>query len=131
MLEAKLDYKKEDKESIFYRYKMGAYTIWFSQYKDNGRRESHRNCVGCIFSVGIQAKSNEYPSLFVGEKIGTNQGYPNEYRYNFCTSGLQLEDIGETIKKIKYAQKVLESVKYFFEHSEHKKLFDRRKELEK
>ena len=122
MLEAKLDYKKEDERSVFYRYKMGVYTIWFSQYKDN-----ISGVAGCIFSVGVQAKSNEYPALFVGEKIGTNQGYPNEYRYNFCTSELQLEDMEDVIKKIRYAKRVLESIKYFFENSEHKKLFDRRK----
>ena len=59
LLDAKLEYTKENNDSIFYRYCIGGYQIWFSQYKDNGKKCSHQNLVGCIFSVGVAPKKNQ------------------------------------------------------------------------
>lgn len=59
-MEKILELKKEQEDNkLFYRYRVGTYTVWFEQYQDNGKKQKNQNLLGCIFSVGVRNEDSE------------------------------------------------------------------------
>lgn len=130
-LKMKLVYTKEylKDKTIFYRYEIGGYQVWFEQHQDNGKDNRHQNCVGCIFQISIAPLKDEGLKLSIYERVGSNKGWPNDYEYEHKNWRLKLEDMDVYIKSVKRAKLVLASIKYYIENSFHYELFQQRERL--
>ena len=125
-----LELRKEiNEEEVFYRYRCGAYKIWFTQFQDNKQKTFNQNCVGCIFQVHIAADSNDYMSLWVREEIGKDNGYPDTFEIDQIPHRIELSDSNEFLNKLNYALEHLKTIKEFFFNSEHYELFKQRESL--
>ena len=118
-----------DPDGIFYRYRIGKYIFWFTQHQDNGKKNKHQNCMGCIFGVHIQADDDSCFPLRIWAKIGSDLGYPEEFFIDGLDNKLALDNFNEFNDKITYAQECLYQIKDFFYNSEHYELFKQREKL--
>ena len=128
-----LEFKKQDDnrpDEIFYRYRCGRYIFWFTQYQDNGKKAHNQNCMGCIFQVHVAADSNDYISLWVNERIGGDNGYPDTFEISEIPYRVELSNSRQFLDKLNYALEHLQIIKDFFFNSEHYELFKRRTQLE-
>lgn len=121
--------KQINEEEVFYRYRCGAYTIWFTQFQDNGKKTHSQNCVGCIFQTHIAADSNDYLSLWVAERIGADKGYPDTFEIEEIPHRIELASASEFLNKLNYALEHLQIIKDFLFNSEHYELFKERSDL--
>ena len=118
-----------DTDEIFYRYRIGKYIFWFTQYQDNGKKCKHQNCMGCIFGVHTQCDDDSCFPLRIWTKIGSDLGYPEEFFIGGLDNKLALDNFNEFNDKLTYAQECLYQIKDFFYNSEHYGLFKKREEL--
>lgn len=130
-LKMKLVYTKEylKDKTIFYRYEIDGYQVWFEQHQDNGKDNRRQNCVGCIFQISIAPLKDEGLKLNIYERVGSNKGWPNYYEYEQNHWRLKLEDMDVHIKSVKRAKLVLASIKHYLENSFHYELFQSREQL--
>lgn len=121
--------KQINEEEIFYRYRCGVYTIWFTQFQDNGKKTRSQNCVGCIFQVHVAADSNDYLSLWITEKLGNDKYYPDTFEVEKMPHHIELADSYRFLNKFNYAIEHLQIIKDFLYNSEHYELYKKRVNL--
>ena len=121
--------KQINEEEIFYRYRCGAYIIWFTQFQDNGKKIRSQNCVGCIFQIHVKADSNDYLSLWINERLGEDKGYPDTFEIEEIPYRVELASASEFLNKLNYALEHLQIIKDFLFNSEHYELFKKRSDL--
>ena len=129
-MEKILELKKEQEDhKIFYRYKVGPYTVWFEQYQDNGEKQENQNLLGCIFSVGVHNEDSERGfNILVRERLGGFEGFPNEFQLDDMPHTINMDDLSTFIQKIQYAGECLKTIKDLFYNSEHYELYAKRLE---
>ena len=128
-----LELKKQDDnrpDEVFYRYRCGRYTFWFTQYQDNGKKTHSQNCMGCIFKVSVASDSNGDFELQIDEPIGEDRGYPTRFRISGLDYSVNLEDIESFTSRLLYAKEYLKTIEDFFFNSDHYELFKKRTQLE-
>ena len=137
MMETKLEIKLElkttehcDADEIFYRYRIGRYVFWFTQHQDNGKKNKHQNCVGCIFQIHIESDDATDLHIRAWEEVGTWVGYPNEFFLDDLPHRYNLLDIDKHLDRIHYATDCLTRIREFLYNSEHYELFKQREKLE-
>lgn len=129
-MEKILELKEEQEDNkIFYRYKVGTYTVWFEQYQDNSKKQKNQNLLGCIFPVGVHNEDTEKGyNILVGEQLRGFEGFPNEFRIDDIPHTVSMDDLSAFIQKIQYTEKHLKAIKDLFYNSEHYALFKQRQE---
>lgn len=113
---------------IFYRYKVGSYTVWFTQHQDNGKPDQEQNLKGCIFQVHVALDDgvNAFP-LRVSHTTGNNKGYPDIFEIdNHSVSSVQLKDYITFIEAMEYSKHCLGEIVNLFFLSDHYILFNQR-----
>ena len=113
---------------IFYRYRVGSYTLWFTQHQDNGKTDQRQNLKGCIFQVHVALDDdvNAFP-LRVSHTIGHNEGYPDVFEIdNRSVSSVQLKDYETFIEAMEYSKHCLGEIMNLFFLSDHHRLFTQR-----
>ena len=118
-----------DPNEIFYRYRVGRYVFWFTQHQDNGKKNKHQNCVGCIFQIHIESDDPTDLHIRACEEIGTWVGYPNQFLLDDLPHRYKLLDIDKHLDKIHYATDCLIRIREFLYNSEHYELFKQREKL--
>lgn len=118
-----------DSDEIFYRYRVGRYVFWFTQHLDNGKKNKHQNCVGCIFQVHIESDDPTDLHIRAWEEVGTWVGYPKEFFLDDLPHRYKLLDIDKYLDKIHYATDCLIRIREFLYNSEHYELFKQREKL--
>ena len=121
--------KEINKEEIFYRYRCGAYTVWFTQHQDNGKKTRHQNCVGCVFQIHVKEDSGDYLPLYINETLGRNLGYPDTFEIENIPRHIDISDYYKFLDKLNYASEHLQIIKDFFYDSKHYDLFKERSKL--
>lgn len=129
-MEKILELKKEQEDNkIFYRYRVGTYTVWFEQYQDNGRKQKNQNLLGCIFSVGVRNEDSEKGfNISVKERLGEFKGFPDEFRVDDIPHTINESDLATFIQKMRYTEERLKAIKDLFYNSEHYELYTKRLE---
>lgn len=113
---------------IFYRYRVGSYTLWFTQHQDNGKPDQRQNLKGCIFQVNVALDDgvNAFP-LRVSYTTGNSKGYPDVFEIdNHSVSSVQLKDYGTFIEAMEYSKHCLGEIMNLFFLSDHHRLFTQR-----
>lgn len=101
-------------DSWFYRYRWGEWFWWFTQRKE-----------GEIYTVSVDSDTRHYFDVQVDDRTNTQLFYPCYYGISFPGTRLTLKNADEFIKECKLGKDLLEHLNYFFENSEHKKLYEK------
>lgn len=113
---------------IFYRYRVGSYTLWFTQHQDNGKPDQRQNLKGCISHVHVALDDgvNAFP-LRVSYTTGNSKGYPDVFEIdNHSVSSVQLKDYETFIEAMEYSKHCLGEIMNLFFLSDHHRLFTQR-----
>ena len=112
MKEFEIDYTSKEKDgTIFYRYKYLDCRFWFSQ-KSNGN----------IYAVHIE--SVEYPQIDFYADFNEYDFYPSKIRVNIPRCEITTHsDFDKFNKMVSHVCNLREELQYFFEKSEHAKLY--------
>lgn len=114
VLELKIPDEKDG--SVFYRYVVGDFKIWFTQYDDG-------NIFGVMTAANSPSKEKFSLRAFDSNKEPNLQAYPNSFTMSCNNSLMSIEQTAQYIKETQEALDCLESIKELFFQGPHFELY--------
>ena len=117
VLELKIPDEKDG--SVFYRYVVGDFKIWFTQYDDG-------NIFGIMTAANLPSKEGFSLRIFDSNKEPNLQAYPNSFTMSCNSSLMSIEQTAQYIKEMQETLDCLESIKELFFQGPHFELYCKR-----